>query len=66
GQNSLVIDDAEASAEQQALDAVDFATLGLKLVPADAAEAAAHAVVLAEIDKSSGGKTLWRALEPVA
>jgi DNA polymerase-3 subunit epsilon len=68
GQNSLVIDgaDAEGNAAQAALDAVDFAALALKVVLADDAESAAHRVVLAELDKASGGKTIWKALEPVA
>ena len=34
------------------------------MIEADADECAAHAVLLAEIDKASGGKTVWRALEP--
>jgi DNA polymerase-3 subunit epsilon len=39
----------------------------LRVVRADDAEAAAHAGVLAELDKASGGKTIWRKLEvPVA
>ena len=66
GQNSLVIDGGESSAAQAALDAVDFSALNLKVVRADAAEAEAHAKLLTELDKASGGKTVWRALEPVA
>jgi DNA polymerase-3 subunit epsilon len=66
GQNSLVIDGGEPSAAQAALEAVDFGALDLKVVVADASEAAAHLAVLGELDKASGGKTLWRALEPVA
>ncbi len=66
GQDSLVIDGEEGDAAQAALDAVDFAALGLKVLLADATEAAAHAALLTELDKASGGKTLWRALEPVA
>jgi len=66
GQNSLVIDAGETSAAQAALEAVDFSVLGLKVVRADAAEVAAHANLLTELDKASGGKTVWRALEPVA
>lgn len=68
GQNSLVIDAGEASAAQAALEAVDFGRLDLRVLRADDAEAAAHAAVLAELDKASGGKTLWRRLEdaPVA
>ena len=66
GQNSLVIDGGESSAAQAALDAVDFGALNLVVVRADEAEAAAHAALLAELDKASGGKTIWRVLEPVA
>jgi len=66
GQNSLVIDGGDGGAVQAALEAVDFAALNLKVVPADDAETAAHAALLAELDKASGGKTVWRVLEPVA
>lgn len=66
GQNSLVIDGGESSAAQAALEAVDFSALDLKVVLADTAEAAAHAALLTELDKASGGKTIWRVLEPVA
>jgi DNA polymerase-3 subunit epsilon len=66
GQNSLVIDGGESSAAQAALDAVDFGALDLRVVRADDAEAAAHAALLAELDKASSGKTIWRVLEPVA
>jgi DNA polymerase-3 subunit epsilon len=63
GQNSLVIDDGEGSVEEQALAAVNFAALDLKVLAPSEAEMAAHGVVLVEIDKSSGGKTLWRMFE---
>ena len=66
GQNSLVIDGGEMTAAQAALEAVDFSQLDLRVLPASAAEALAHAAVLTELDKASGGKTVWRALEPVA
>jgi DNA polymerase III subunit epsilon len=66
GQNSLVIDSAEPNAEQAALDAIDFGLLELRVLAADAAEEAAHAALLDDLDKASGGRTVWRALEPVA
>ncbi len=66
GQNSLVIDGGEMSAAQAALEAVDFSQLDLRVLPATDAEALAHAAVLAELDKASGGKTVWRATAPVA
>lgn len=66
GQNSLVIDEQESSAALAALEAIDFSALDLVVLHASEAEATAHAAVLAEIDKSSGGKTLWRQVEAVA
>ncbi|MET0209921.1 MAG: DNA polymerase III subunit epsilon [Burkholderiaceae bacterium] len=66
GQNSLVIDSGETSAAQAALEAIDFSLLDLPIVFATEAETATHIVVLAEVDKASGGKTVWRRLEAVA
>ena len=66
GQNSLVAESDESSAALAALEAVDFSALELRIVSASADEAAAHAAVLAELDKASGGRTVWRQLEPVA
>lgn len=65
GQNSLVIDAGETSAAQAALEAVDFGRLDLLVILASAAENAAHAAVLAEIDEASSGNTVWRELERV-
>ena len=62
GQNSLVIDSAETSAAQTALDAVDFSLLALPVIEADAAEAQAHLAMLVDLDKDSGDKTVWRLL----
>ena len=61
GQNSLVIDAGEASAQQVAEATVDFSVLELPVLLADEQEANAHAAVLAALDKASGGKTVWRA-----
>ncbi|MDE2093401.1 MAG: DNA polymerase III subunit epsilon [Burkholderiales bacterium] len=66
GQNALMIDAGEGGAANASLEALDFSRFELRVIPADAAEAAAHAAVLAEIDKASGGATVWRQLEPVA
>ena len=60
GQNSLVIDAGETSAAQMALEAVDFSALTLPVIEASEAEAAAHAAMLLDLDKASGGKTVWR------
>ena len=65
GQNSLVIDAGETSAAQMALEAVDFSALALPVIEASEDEAAAHASMLLDLDKASGGKTVWRpAAEP--
>ena len=66
GQNSLVIDGGEGGSAQAALEAVDFGALNLPVLLADDEEATAHQKVLAELDKASGGKTIWRSLEAVA
>lgn len=66
GQNSLVMEDDGAHAEQAAAEAADLFRLELKVVLADASEAAAHAQSLVELDAASGGRTLWRTLEAVA
>jgi DNA polymerase-3 subunit epsilon len=68
GQDSLVIDAADALAAEMAARPIDFSVLNLIVISADAAEAVAHEAVLAEIDKASGGRTVWRqaVAEPVA
>jgi DNA polymerase III subunit epsilon len=59
GQDSLVIDEVEAAAADVNHETVDFARFTLQVIEADAAELAAHAALLAEIDQASGGKALW-------
>lgn len=64
GQDSLVIHhDDDTSPSAQAELARDLTLFTLPVIEASAAEAAAHDSVLAELDKASGGKTLWRLLE---
>jgi DNA polymerase III subunit epsilon len=62
GQDSLVIDAADALAAEMAARPIDFSVLHLIVIPADGDEAAEHEAVLAEIDKASGGRTVWRRL----
>ena len=65
GQNSLVIDGIESGAGEAVLEAIDFSGFDLPVITASEAEDAAHAALLAELDKASGGKTVWRVmLEP--
>ncbi len=60
GQNSLVIDAADGPGGDHALQAVDFSRFDLPVIAAQADELAAHERVLAELDKASGGNTVWR------
>ena len=63
GQDSLVIEEDElAPGTAQALLARDLTQYLLTVIEASADEQAAHAVVLTELDKASGGKTVWRAM----
>jgi DNA polymerase-3 subunit epsilon len=65
GQDSLVIESATAAAGGPSAGeggAADFSGLTLVAVTLTAEELAAHEAVLAELDKASGGKTVWRRL----
>jgi len=67
GQDSLVIghdDDQAGSAANQADLAHDLSQFKLPIISASEAEMAAHDAVLADLDKASGGKTVWRSLAP--
>jgi DNA polymerase-3 subunit epsilon len=60
GQDSLVIDEVEASGTELSLEAVDLSRFELKVIAADDAEAAAHEALIAELDQASGGKLVWK------
>ncbi len=63
GQESLVIHphDAEGGdAGWQAEARADLSQFDLPVIEPDADELAAHEAVLADLDKASGGRTLWR------
>ena len=66
GQDSLVIDSSGDTTAQQDLQdislEIDLASFTLPVLTADEAEGLAHDAVLAELDKASGNKTLWRNL----
>ena len=61
GQDALLMDAAVAPGEAGAATEVDFGTFDLPVIMASAQECEAHADVLRQIDKSSGGKTVWQA-----
>ena len=64
GQETLAIldDDDTVASALAALHRIDLTAFTLPVLLATADEAAAHEVLLADLDKASGGKTLWRAL----
>jgi DNA polymerase III subunit epsilon len=63
GQESLVIDALESGgATMMEAAAIDLTAFTLPVLLATSEEQAAHDAMLAELDKASGGKTLWRAL----
>jgi len=66
GQDSLVIDAVDLLDAAAGAATVDLRRYDLIVIEADADECAAHVALLAEIDKASGGKTVWRALEAAA
>ena len=64
GQDSLVIHAGDDHRPGQALavPALDLSGFQLPVLAPDAADIAAHDAVLADLDKASGGKTVWRLL----
>ena len=67
GQGALTLDEAEATTEARASARKAKRPRGkLLVVRATEAELAAHEQRLAALDKASGGKTVWRTLEPGA
>jgi DNA polymerase-3 subunit epsilon len=64
GQKALVIDGADEAGGGAALLQVDLAVFALPVIEPTADEEAAHAALLAELDKESKGKTVYRSLQP--
>lgn len=62
GQDSLVIDagDEAAGTSAHAVAAVDLAAFVLPVLAPSEAEVAAHAALMADVDKACGGKAIWR------
>lgn len=64
GQDSLAMDhDAARGSGDAGAAAIDLSGFVLPVLQPTAAEATAHAAMLADLDKASGGKTLWRSLQ---
>jgi DNA polymerase-3 subunit epsilon len=68
GQDALLIDVADTGTVRGITTRVDLTQFTLPVLLANDQEAAAHEDVLQQLDKASGGKTLWRisSVQPVA
>ena len=66
GQDALLIDAAEPGADDSAAPRVELSQFILPVLGANTQEAAAHEAVLLQLDKASGGKTIWRPSPAVA
>ena len=68
GQDALLMDehgDSSGGADGHGtVEAVDLSRFELPVLRASEAEAAAHAKMLADLDKAAGGACKWRSLEP--
>ena len=62
GQDTLVIDAAQAASSQSGVPVVDLRGIELLAVEVSPEESAAHEATLVELDKASGEQTLWRRL----
>ena len=61
GQDALLIDAAETSSVAGSFERVDLSGIELPVITASEQELAAHEDLLNQLDKASGGKTVWRA-----
>ena len=66
GQDSLVMDEQDGAERRIEVADIDLERFDLPVIVATASETAAHETVLEDLDKATGGKTLWRRLEVVA
>jgi DNA polymerase III subunit epsilon len=63
GQDALLMDLGDAPGENGQVEAIDLSRFELPVLRANEQEAQAHEGVLADLDKASKGKTVWRALQ---
>ena len=63
GQDALLIDTGDSDAADGSVEQIDLRQFDLPVLRANDQEWQAHDAVLAELDKASKGKTVWRKLE---
>ncbi len=65
GQNSLMMEVGNVSSGSDSVALVDLSTFDLPILAADGQECVSHEKLLIDIDKTSKGKTVWRAVASV-
>ncbi|MFM2252825.1 MAG: hypothetical protein RJB68_1162 [Pseudomonadota bacterium] len=60
GQDALLMESSDTQEPGLVVEQLDLRSMQLPVLEANAQEMAAHDDVLAQLDKSSGGKTVWR------
>lgn len=63
GQEALLVEDGAPEAALHVVEAVNLRAFDLPVLAPSAAERAEHDQCLLQLDKSSGGKTVWRRME---
>jgi DNA polymerase-3 subunit epsilon len=63
GQDALLMDLGDAPGENGLIETLDLSRFELPVLRANEQEALAHDGVLADLDKASKGKTVWRSLQ---
>ena len=63
GQNNLLMEEAATASGEQRREVVDLNQFRLPVLAASAQELSQHEEQLAQLDKASGGKTVWRISE---
>jgi DNA polymerase III subunit epsilon len=64
GQEALIMESVDTASEKTTVVSRDLSQFVLPVLAANEQEIAAHDEVLAQMDKASGGKTVWRQISP--
>ena len=64
GQEALIMESVDTTTEKTTVVSRDLSQFVLPVLAANEQEIAAHDEVLAQMDKASGGKTVWRQISP--
>jgi DNA polymerase-3 subunit epsilon len=62
GQNALVMDSGPSGSQSIEIAAIDLASFELPVIAPSEEELTAHAELLADLDRASKGRTVWRAV----